>query len=531
MHETVEEVLHYARLIVSKKRAAMICAFVVCMSGWAVIAFLPNQYQVEATIQVERSSMLQPLLKGITVESDVAAQLAGLMRQTMLVPKNLEQIAHEIGLDAEAKTPEALELLVGKMEKDIDISALGEKDKDKRGIYTVTYKNSDPAIAQRVVQVLIDRFIDSIIAAIRADAENTRLIIEEQVGEYKTKVESAGLRIKEFKQQHLDVLSEDGRPYYSRLIEARASYRQALLELHEAEQEVDSMRDETHGTTTSASSRRKGGIIHPLDARIQEGEKTLAELQLKYTDLHPDVIATTNLLEQLKQQRRGSPSNAKAPTEDGDNYIDQETANPAYQAWKSLLTRAEARVASLNSRVTEYKHRMDELQQGISTVPQLEAELANLNRDYVIQEDSYQKLVERKESLTISNKVERASDLKINLLEPPIAPKHPIKPNRLLLNALALLLGIGSGAGVALLISMSNPVIWARRDLRKITDIPILGTVSIDVSLVKPEPIGKYVLALGALLLLFVCINLLYLFRVKFLLNLAGAFPMKSPFH
>lgn len=520
MHETVEELLHYLRLIYSHRRIGVISAFAVCLIGWAIVALLPNLYRVKATLQVERSSMLQPLLKGITVESDVASELAGMMRQTMLVPKTLEQIALEAGVVADPQDKVALEEFVGKMETDIDISSI----MGKKGFYTVTYKYSDPVVAQRVVEVLINRFLDSIVAAIRADSENTRHVIDQQVAEYKAKVEAAGLRVKEFKKQHIDVLSEDGRPYYTRLIEAKSKYQEAMLELREAEHELDSMRDQPVSADSGTTTRIHGEtVIHPEDTRLHEAERHLTELRRKYTEQHPDVIAARRSVEQIAEEHRTRP--ASRPQESASPHItSHETppVNSAYQSWKSLMTRAEAKVAGLRSRTGEYKRRVDELEQGISIVPQLEAELANLNREFIIQEDSYQKLVERRESAAISDKVERASDLKINLIEPPVVPTRPIKPNRLLLNTLVLVLGIGAGIGLALAISLIDPAIYTRQDLRKLTNLPVLGSVSIDRSLVRSESRRAYILALGSLLSIFIILNLLYVIQFKPLTKLAG---------
>lgn len=520
MHETAEELLQYVRLVYSHRWTALISAFAVCLVGWTIVAFLPNVYRVRATIQVERSSMLQPLLKGITVESDVASELAGMMRQTMLVPKSLEMIAREVGLGQGDEDKQEIEEFVGKMETDIDISSI----QGKKGIYNVTYKYSDPVITQRVVEVLINRFLDSIVAAIRADFDNTRQIIDQQVGEYKAKVEAAGLRVKEFKKQHLDILSEDGRPYYSRLVEAKGQYQEAILELREAEQELDSIREQPGTLDFDAAKRDIGELpLHPDDVRLQEAERALTELQRKFTDQHPDVIAAKRTIEELAEQ--GRRRQGLAIDKSGSHLSKQDSlgASPAYQAWKSLLTRAEAKVAGLRSRVGEYKRRVDELQAGISIVPQLEAELANLNREYIIQEDSYQKLVERRESAAISDKVERASDLKINLLEPAVVPTHPIKPNRLLLNTVVLALGIAAGIGLALLISLIDPVIYTRHDLRKITNLPVLGSISVDKTLTGDEYHRPYWVALGSLLTIFLALNLMYLLQFSFLTNLAGA--------
>lgn len=524
MHETLEELLTYIRMVWSHKWIVLICAFPVCLVGWTAVALLPNTYRVRATVQIERSSMLQPLLKGIAVESDIAKEMAGLMRQTMLVRPTLESIARDVGLDKMANIPEKFDVLVSNMETQIDISA----GPDKKGICTVSYEYSDPYIAQRVVQALITRFLDTIVAAIRTDSENTKRFFDQQIVEYRDGVEAAEQKVKEFKEKHLGMISEDGRTYYARLQEAKRQYQGAVLELQEAEHEAYAIRAQRGPSEYPTSNYGKVDIvIDPIDARIQQLEKALADLQLKFTDQHPDVISTKRTIEQLKEQKGRELPNPQSAKAAGDAPRQVSVlANPAYQSWKTQLTRAEAKLAALRSRVGEYKRRGDELQQDIGTVPQLEAELAGLNREYLIHNENYQKMVGRRESATISGKVESANDLKFNILEPPQVPVRPIGPNRLLRNTVVLLFGIGAGVGMALLVSLIKPSVYTRRDLRKITDLPILGTVSVDNALIRAGAQSvthmSYFLAFGGLVAMFVGLNLMYLLRVKFVTNLAG---------
>jgi len=521
MNEILEEFYRYLRLVRAHRWVIPICAAAACIIGWSVIALLSNKYRVRATVQVERSSMLQPLLKGITVETDIATEMAGLMRQMMLVPKNLELVVHDAGLDADANTPEALERLVSKLETEIDISAI----EGKRGIYTVTYHNANPEVAQRVVDTLINRFLESVIAAIRADSEDARRILDEQIEEYRRQLEASTLKLKSFKERHVDIMSEDGRSYFSRLQDAKGAYQEALLNLHEAEQEVDAIREQpTPSEYVQSETGRPVIAADPIEADLQKAESELSDLQLKYTAQHPDVIARKRTIEQLKElkhSRRSGQDRAKAPhSEPADGTF---ATNPNYQTWKTFLTRAEAKVAALRSRVAEYKRRLDELQEGIATMPQLEAELNSINRELIIQEDSYQKLVARREAATISEKVEKSSDLNINMLEPPRVPTRPISPNRILLNTAVLLGGIGSGVALAILLGLINPTIYTRQDIRKLTDIPILGSISVDRSLLAPVSYRRILMALGSLLLMFIGLNAMYLMQAPILTSLAGA--------
>jgi len=113
---------------------ALSFAMIVSLIGWGVVAILPNVYRVKATVQVDRSSMLQALRKGIVVESDLARETAGLMKETMLVKPNLEFIAQRSGLSKGADTPEKLDMLVERLATRIEISPTP----DRPSVYTVT---------------------------------------------------------------------------------------------------------------------------------------------------------------------------------------------------------------------------------------------------------------------------------------------------------------------------------------------------------------------------------------------------------
>jgi uncharacterized protein involved in exopolysaccharide biosynthesis len=99
VQELFADIEIYLRMVWRYRWMALSFAMIVCLIGWGVVAVLPNMYRVKATLQVERSSMLQALLKGITVESDLARETAGLMKQTMLAKPNLEFIAQKSGVE------------------------------------------------------------------------------------------------------------------------------------------------------------------------------------------------------------------------------------------------------------------------------------------------------------------------------------------------------------------------------------------------------------------------------------------------
>jgi polysaccharide chain length determinant protein (PEP-CTERM system associated) len=145
------------------------------------------------------------------------------------------------------------------------------------------------------------------------------------------------------------------------------------------------------------------------------------------------------------------------------------------------LSVAEARVASLRTRVDTYSSRLARMRSQITEAPEIEAQLAQLNRDYQVNHANYQKLVERRESAKLSGDLSSATDmLTFRVIDPPSVPMTPAGPNRPRLFSIVLAGALVAGLGVALLMSQVRPTFLSQASLREVTGIPILGTVSMN---------------------------------------------------
>ena len=233
------------------------------------------------------------------------------------------------------------------------------------------------------------------------------------------------------------------------------------------------------------------------------------------------MIAAKKLLDEMI---KNPSSEARDPVSTGERNLNSLDYNPAYQGLKLQLGKAEANAAALRARVAEYKRRLDALEQNIVTIPQVEAELASLNRDYAVQQEKYQKLAEGREIAALSDK---AGGGKVKVLEQPRVPRTPIGPRRFVFSAAVFAIAMASGVALALALALSNPVIYTRRGLEKLINVPVLGTVSYNAGTGKLKSYKPFVdvsffFGIGVLLVLYVTLNAMYLLKVDALMNLAG---------
>lgn len=196
---------------------------------------------------------------------------------------------------------------------------------------------------------------------------------------------------------------------------------------------------------------------------------------MQFTEQHPDIISTKRLIKQLETQKAEEAKTAKPGGDRGASY------SPMLQQLNVSLSTAEARVASMRARVDEYTARYDRLKAQSVNGPELETQLAQLNRDYQVNKENYSQLVARRESARLSGDLSNTTDMvKFRVVDPPTVPLTPAGPNRLRLASLVFVGALIAGIAIALLMSQLRPTYLSQHGLRESTGLPILGSVSMN---------------------------------------------------
>ena len=118
MQDIFEEIIDYLKGIWLKRRYIIIATWLICPLGWYVVASMPNVYESEARVYVDTQSLLRPLLKGLTVETNPNTQIK-LMIRTLLSRPNLERISRMTDLDVQAENSEEYEQIIKDLKEDI----------------------------------------------------------------------------------------------------------------------------------------------------------------------------------------------------------------------------------------------------------------------------------------------------------------------------------------------------------------------------------------------------------------------------
>lgn len=485
MELLIAQLLIIVRRMWKYRWVGLIVAWVTGLVGAVVVFVLPDRYEASARIYVDTQSILKPLMSGLAVQPNVEQQVTMLSR-TLISRPNVEKLVRMADLDLKNQSKAQQEATIETVTSNLSIQSSGRDN-----LYILGYRDQDPETAKRVVQSLVSIFVESSLGASRKDTSTATTFINEQIKSYEAKLEEAESRLKEFRLKNLSNMAGDGKDAAAHISELSAQLERARLEYREAVNARDAARAQLEaekarggGQTTTQSLMQEANVnvtTPELDARLAEQRRNLDALLQRYTDQHPDIIATRKLIKDLEEQRKRELAELRkaamnVPTA---SIAGQSGGSLAVQEMVRILATTEVQVASLKARVDEYSSRYALALAALKTAPQIEAEAAQLNRDYAIHKKNYEDLVQRREQASISGELDVASGVAdFRVIDPPRANPKPVAPNRLLLLAGAMAGALAIGLFTTFAASQLRPVFHDADDLRTRVELPILGVVT-----------------------------------------------------
>lgn len=461
MSEFYEQALYWINAVWRRRWAALAVAWFVCLAGWYVVASKPDTYTATSRIFIDSASVLQPLLRGLAVERDVAREVQ-VMKQTVNNQLNMERVARLTDLDLEITTPLEMQNLVKSLRARTQVDSDGY-------LFSISFTDTDPVRARDVAEALSTVFIEQNLGEKSAEIENARTFLDRQIASYEVQLEKAESDLANFQVERLSALPDRQNATFQ-LEKLRATLQSTEAELRRALVTRDNLRQRAAARPVSA-----------LELQIADVRQKLDDALFRFTDEHPTVITLNRQLAELIAKRDAELQGAAGDAQTADAASDSGsgTANPELSEVQSALTEAEANVAVLQDKVEQLRGQTARLSNQIAQIPVAEAELSRLNRDYDVLRSKHAELVSRREQAILSQQKEAGTDrLQFRIVDPPRVPLTPNGPPRSIMVTAVLVFALGIGVAFAMFLSVIKETFTDAGKLRKAFNVPVLGTVS-----------------------------------------------------
>lgn len=465
----------FGRLLALWRRRWIVLAiaWTLCLIGWATAFSLPKHYESSARIYVDTETMLGPLLRNILVENDPHSH-AQMIQRTLLSRPNLRKVAMATDLAMRAKSTLEEANLYEMLEKSTTISAQGTN------LFSISFVNSDPVVARNVVQALITILVETNTGQKRGDMEEARGFIEKQITTYETDLRAMEKRMAEFRAAHVEDLAE-GSNFGARLDQAHLTTANAKSDLADDEAKLEHMRSTLAKTPQYIDVESSPQVVvtnqvDPVRQRITDMQRNLDSLKLRFTEMHPDVIAAQKELNDAIQAARdkgavdaggqGPPNRSSVP-------------NKLFEQMQIKLLELEQTADVARRRLEQAERDEARLAAHAASAPSVEAQYNDLARNYGALKKQYEELLARRETARLSEAVENTSTkTQFRVVEPPSLPVKPSGLPRLILLSAVLVGAIGVSVGTALLLHEIEGPVTSLDDLKKHFPYAGLGEIT-----------------------------------------------------
>jgi polysaccharide chain length determinant protein (PEP-CTERM system associated) len=492
MNEIYNQLLGYVDALWRKRWYVALISWILCVPGWIGVVGLADRYESAARIYVDTDNLLSPLLRGISVEGNIGQQV-DIMQRTLLSRPNVDKLMRMTDLDLLTTTQADKDGLYKDIAKRVQIS-----QNQGKNLFSVSFVDPSPEVAQRVVQSLLSIFVESNVGASRTDIEKARQFLDVQIARYEKQLQTAEGKLADYKRTHLDVLSRglaSGGSFQQSLEQARTARTELKGQLDDATSRHDSLQQQLKAVPQFLSVEQTPQFIiqnpgekplppqlQSIQLRIDEQQKNIDAMATRFTEQHPDVVAAKRQLAAMQQQYLDTEKRLHgvvAPAGEAAKTPKNTISNSVYEQIQLKIVDYESSITSLQRHLGDVDEQVKRFEELALTAPTVEAELATLNRDYGVFRKNYDELIARREAAKLADAVETTGDkIQFRIVDPPQIPSTPSGPPRLFLMSGVLFGSLAAGLVVAFLMAQLDDTYFSIASLRNSVALPVLGSVS-----------------------------------------------------
>jgi uncharacterized protein involved in exopolysaccharide biosynthesis len=387
----------------------------------------------------------------------------------------------------------------------------------------VAFQDADPRKSRDVAQAIAERFV-AYNAEIRGEAaKETAVFLDKEATELESKLEAVASRIADFKEKHASNLPEDQMVNLTtwerlkqeltriedRLRETRE--RKALLEtelaetpryrpvmgdsgdpvlggtdrLAEAQQElirllgrysedhpeVIALRREIESLSSSPVNR--ANLAQQIRSDLEVRRAELEAARKAYSEDHPDVIRLRRSVDSLQSQLSELDASARSG---GGGPV--QANNPVYRQLQTRIATADQEIRDLTRQRSDLRERIADLEQRRIMAPAVERDFRTLQQEREVLLAQYRQLRERESEAALGKALEAGQAAEqLRIIEPARLPSTPIKPNRVSLSFLGIVLAMALSLGLAAILEAADSKVRGQRDIVQALQAPPIGII------------------------------------------------------
>lgn len=454
-------VRYYFSIFLRRFPYFLIVALIVSVASIIIARALPPTYESQMRLIVE-SPQIPGNLAASTVNTSAAEQLQ-IVEQRLLTRPILLDIARnfEVLSDQQEATPDQI---VDTLRRNTHIHI--STGRNQASLMTIVFEARSGAIAAGVLNEYLTEIQKLDVSYRKGRASDTLEFFEQEVERLSDELDKRSARILKFQNENSDALPSS--------LQFRMAQQGTLqTNLEQTDQQIFALKGQREKLLSIYSST--GQIIGVGQQAQTQAQQQLAQLRnqldnqlVLYSESNPQIKLLRARIERLEDvvAAEQAAGNVPADTQTGNSALDIQ------------LAQLDSQIAAEEDKRAVIEDRLTDLTLTIDQTPANAITLAELQRDHDNIQTQYNNAVTRLASASTGERIEVTSQgQRISVIEYPVVPSGPTKPNRLMIAGGGTVFGIGLGLGLILVLELLNRSVRRPEDLINKLEVWPIATI------------------------------------------------------
>jgi polysaccharide chain length determinant protein (PEP-CTERM system associated) len=457
----------------------------------------PSLYRSDTMLQVVPQRIPDSYVQS-TVTSRVEDRLSSIAQQ-VLSRTQLEVVIVELDLYREERRSKPMEDVFELMTRRVVVAPASGAPRSARepgvAAFRISFDYDDPRVARDVVAKLAGFFIDRNAMERGSQADQTSAFLEAQLADARARLEAQEQKLEAFRQRNSGRLPtqmqtnmqaiQNTQLALQAMVEsvARDRDRKLMLERLYTDAEADPPASAQVLVPSSPAALAGDAASQlPADAtplqRLEVARRVLVQLELRLSPKHPDVVRTRRLVADLERQAAAEDLQRPLSPEaipDRAGTLEEIRRRDRTREMRAEIESLDRQIAFKEGEERRLREQIGTYQARLEAVPGIESEWVALTRDYDTLQASYRELLSKSENSRMAASLEqRQIGEQFRILDPPRVPLKPHSPNRVRINALGTLAGLGLGLLLVGLVEHRDATMRSEADVLGAIELPVL---------------------------------------------------------
>jgi tyrosine-protein kinase Etk/Wzc len=447
--------------ILYRGRWLIVASFIVVMVAAVYITYTsPPVYQAKTTVLIGSKGSMERALFGAEYfgsQTTLITNQMEILKSRKLAQRTIRrlQIAEEkdslsiFQPDEDGIVP-TFRAMVSWLQKSLEIEH--RKDTD---VIEVIFSAASPFECTYITNIIAEEFRILNAETSRTEVNELRDFLERQISNKEKELNIAEEKLRTYQEREkVANLDDETTQLVNRLAQAQAMLEGANVEINTAKEKRESINDQLD-ERRSKLGEDLGGISTPYILSLQDelgkavAERTKFLVAIESAVQNPNRISYES---QIKSYDDKITALRDKLTEESKKLQKGGMVKDAFAMTQGLLTNlltTETEIKSLTAKISALRDVLRDYEGNLEGLPAKTLELARLERDRKVQEQTYILMTTKLEETKITQAGQAGN---VTILDEAIEPRSPISPNKKLNLMIGALIGIGLGVGLTFLL-------------------------------------------------------------------------------